>query len=60
MGWRIELLCDTRECAQLSAGVVGTSVKNVSAEARGKGWIQDRDGRWRCPVCAPAFRAPAR
>lgn len=56
MGWRIELQCDTVECAQLTAGVVGTSVKNVSAEARSLGWIQDVTGKWRCRVCAPAFR----
>jgi rubredoxin len=58
MGWHIELQCDTRECQRLSDGVLGTSVKNVSAEARAKGWIQDLDGRWRCPVCAPAFTVP--
>lgn len=55
MGWRITLHCDTAECAGLTPPVEGESVKNVSAEARAKGWIQDLQGRWRCAVCAPAF-----
>jgi hypothetical protein len=57
MGWRIALHCDTAECVGLTAPVEGFSVKNVSADARAKGWVQDLNGRWRCNVCAPAFRA---
>lgn len=60
MGWRIELHCDTAECGQLTPPVVGASVKNVSAEARAQGWIQDLQGLWRCRVCAPAFRVAQR
>jgi hypothetical protein len=60
VGWRIELRCDTRECTDLTHPVVGSSVKNVSADARAQGWGQDRDGLWRCRLCAPSFGVPSR
>lgn len=60
MGWYIELHCDTQDCphGHDQEGPQGKSVKNVSAEARRIGWIQDLDGRWRCDGCASSFAAP--
>lgn len=56
MGWYVELHCDGPTGGHCPYGAgeegpQGTSIKNVSAEARRIGWGHDTNGRWRCTRC---------